>query len=124
MESSMKRMPKKKSGNEKEESQLTSTIKKLKIEKQLQKQKLIASTTSLGLTQGIRNSKSVIHPMSPSNQSALNLKDISFGKPSTSFMSKRSSLCTGADESRTINLFNTLTRDSMSVTNSAVRKDR
>ena len=39
-------------------------------------------------------------------------------------MSKRSSVCTGADESRTINLFNTMTRDSMSVKNSEIRKDR
>jgi hypothetical protein len=46
--------------------------------------------------------------MSPLNQTTVNLKDISFGKPSqTSFMSKRSSLA-GGDESS--NLFRSATR--------------
>ena len=88
MESSQKRLSAKRQANKmaqiqetvsRHEQKLTSTIKKIKIEKQVSKQKLMNSTTSLGLGQGTRNSYAVL---SPTNQSANNLKDISFGKPS------------------------------------------
>lgn len=96
VESSQKRLPRKKSQYKlsgpqdhhhpfKEESKLSSTIKKIKTEKQLSKQRLLSSTTSsfggvsLG---GTRNSMAGYHAMSPVNQSTVNLKDISFGKPS------------------------------------------
>ena len=62
--------------------------------------------------------------MSPVNQSAINLKDISFGKPSQqSFTSKRSSIC-NIEDGKTINFFKTMSRDQKIPASSAVRKDR
>jgi hypothetical protein len=111
----------------KEESKLSNTIKKIKIEKQLSKQRLLSSTTSsfggvsLG---GTRNSMAGYLPMSPVNQSAINLKDISFGKPSQqSFTSKRSSIC-NIEDGKTVNFFKTMSRDHKNAANSSVRKDR
>jgi len=63
-------------------------------------------------------------PMSPVNQSAINLKDISFGKPSQqSFTSKRSSIC-NIEDGKTVNFFKTMSRDHKNAANSSVRKDR
>jgi hypothetical protein len=138
VESSQKRLPRKKSQYKlngpqdhhhpfKEESKLSSTIKKIKIEKQLSKQRLLSSTTSsfggvsLG---GTRNSMAGYHAMSPVNQSTVNLKDISFGKPSQqSFTSKRSSIC-NIEDGKIVNFFKTMSRDQKDATSSAVRKDR
>ena len=62
--------------------------------------------------------------MSPVNQSVINLKDISFGKPSQqSFTSKRSSIC-NIEDGKTVNFFKTMSRDQKIPANSAVRKDR
>ena len=138
VESSHKRLPRKKSNYKLsgpqdyhhpfyEESKLSSTIKKIKIEKQLTKQRLLSSTTSsLGSVSlgGTRNSMAAYHPMSPVNQSTINLKDISFGKPSQqSFTSKRSSIC-NIEDGKTVNFFKTFARDQKIGASSAMRKER
>ena len=64
------------------------------------------------------------HPLSPVNQSTINLKDISFGKPSQqSFTSKRSSIC-NIEDGKTVNFFKTFARDQKIGASSAMRKER